>query len=164
MECDICHANIATFHLTEIVDGKIRKLHICEPCAEKNGVNLQEPNSIPEILLELNNQVVLQADADRDKRCPTCHMRWSDYRKTSRLGCPACYEAFTSDLAPMLKSIQKGTCHSGKTPGALGAAAVEAVADSAELKRLLLAAVKSESFEEAARLRDEIRRIEAAAH
>lgn len=163
MECDICRVNAATFHLTEIVDGKVRKLHICGTCAEKNGVNLQDPNSIPEILLELNNQTA-QADADREKRCPACHMRWSDYRKTSRLGCPGCYDAFGEDLAPLLKNIQKGTVHKGKTPAAAGAAPAEPVPDPTELKRRLIAAVEAESFEEAARLRDAIRRLDAAAH
>ena len=164
MECDICRVNAASFHLTEIIDGKVRKLHICGACAEKNGVNLQDPNSIPEILLELNNQAV-QADVDREKSCPTCHMRWSDYRKTSRLGCPDCYEAFADDLTPLLKNIQKGIVHKGKISGAQNSIlAPAAVPDAADLKRQLDAAVKAESFEEAARLRDAIRHLDGPAN
>ena len=40
MLCQNCHKNEATVHLTQIVDGKVAKFHLCEACAEKKGVDV----------------------------------------------------------------------------------------------------------------------------
>jgi protein arginine kinase activator len=84
-------------------------------------------------------------------------MRGSDFKKTSRLGCPACYEAFSEELAPLLGAMQKGTQHAGKVP------ASEKVTTEIEgLKKALERAVAAQDFEEAAKLRDRVRDLKAS--
>jgi len=81
-------------------------------------------------------------------------MRRSDFKKTSRLGCPACYEAFAEELTPLLAAVHKGTHHIGKVPAG---AAHDSPAEIVALQKQLNEAVAGERYEEAARLRDVIR-------
>lgn len=171
MNCDICGCDSPSVHLTEIIDGKVRKLHLCADCAEKSGVNIQDPASIPDILLGLTSQAARMEDGD-DKHCAACHMRWSDYKKSSRLGCPACYASFYGELQPLLEAMHKGIAHKGKASAGRAVAAAPAVPSPAvpapsvgsslvELKQRLAAAVAAEDYEQAAFVRDQIQRAEA---
>ena len=86
----------------------------------------------------------------------------ADFKKTGRLGCSACYEVFSDGLSTMLKNMHKGTAHTGKSPAAFH----EIREHSEKMKSLhdrLNQAVAAEEYEQAADLRDQIRRIEAGA-
>jgi len=82
-------------------------------------------------------------------------MRFSDFKKASRLGCQNCYVAFTEELEPILSGMQKGARHVGKKP-AHSSGAVNVPPSPASLKKALEEAVTSENYEEAARIRDQI--------
>jgi protein arginine kinase activator len=129
-------------------------MHLCEACAAASGLDGTKPISITDVLLGLGGKKVAAAETSR-KICPRCQMRFTDFKKTSRLGCQACYEAFAEELAPLLESMQKGREHIGKKPARLPAPD-PLTAQLAELKAALAAAVKAENYEEAARLRDQI--------
>jgi protein arginine kinase activator len=89
-------------------------------------------------------------------------MKQSDFKKNGRLGCPACYSAFEEELAPMLKAMHRQVRHVGKVPPHSPppeAGATDNAAERVRLQRLLDAAVAREAFEEAARLRDQIRAL-----
>lgn len=154
MMCEMCGNKQATTFLTLMVNEKVKKMHLCESCAVESGLDGTKPISITDVLLGLGGK---KAPADMSRRtCPRCHMRFTDFKKTSRLGCEACYEAFAEELAPLLESIQKGRQHVGKKPSR-APAAEPARAQVAALKEALAAAVKAENYEEAARIRDRIR-------
>ena len=38
MNCDVCKSNQATVFLTQIVDGKMQKVNLCESCSKEKGV------------------------------------------------------------------------------------------------------------------------------
>jgi protein arginine kinase activator len=95
-----------------------------------------------------------------NRACPQCGMRFSDFKKVSRLGCQNCYAAFMEELEPLLNGMQKGARHLGKKP-AHYAGAVNVPSSSASLKKALEEAVASENYEEAARIRDQIHEPEA---
>ena len=46
INCDIC-TKLATVHLTQIVNGKIHKIDLCETCAKEKGVT--DPNGLSDI-------------------------------------------------------------------------------------------------------------------
>jgi protein arginine kinase activator len=92
-------------------------------------------------------------------RCPVCGFSQADFKKTGRLGCSACYDTFAEGLSGMLKNMHRGTIHTGKVPARRAISRLR----NQELTRLreeLDRAVSSEQFEEAAGLRDHIRRLE----
>jgi protein arginine kinase activator len=149
MLCESCHKNEATVHLTQVINDTVKKVHLCEECAAKSGVEVQSPVALADLLLGLSR-------AADDAACPKCHLRRSDFKKMGRLGCPACYEAFKEELLPLLKSMHRGVQHTGKTPKNVGAAG--GWADDVEvLERQLQRAVAEENFELAAQLRDRLR-------
>lgn len=157
MLCESCQQHEATIHVTQVINGNSRELHLCEGCAEDTGLNLQNVMSLPEILFGM-------ADSDEgkkalDRSCPGCHLRGSDFKKTGRLGCPRCYDTFAQELLPMLGAMHKGLRHAGKVP-ACEIASREADSRLTALRNQLDAAIKKEDYEAAARLRDLIREAE----
>lgn len=158
MLCESCQQHEATIHLTQVVNGQSRELHLCEDCAEESGLNVQNVMSIPELLFGMGAAESGGAGEQKDagKSCPHCHLRGQDFKKHGRLGCPRCYETFEAELAPMLAAMHKGPRHVGKIPESLRKG-LEASGRLAELKARLEAALREEKYEEAALLRDQIR-------
>lgn len=164
MLCESCKERDATVHLTQVVDGAIKKLHLCEECATKSGFDAQSPLSITDILLGMGIQKSEEA-SDSERRCPRCHMRRTDFKKTGRFGCAHCYETFAEELPPLLKAMHRSDHHTGKIPRKEGARA-QAGAELAALQKRMDKAIATENFEEAAMLRDQIndcrKRLESA--
>lgn len=164
MLCECCQQNEATIHLTQMVNSQPRELHLCESCAEESGMNVQSVMSIPEILFGLGSSGALSKPngPQSNRSCPHCHMRDCDFKKTARLGCPRCYEAFSEELGPMLAAMHKGTQHKGKIPQSVKEN-MSKDSISEDLNKQLEGAIRDERYEEAARLRDRIREAGNAA-
>jgi len=157
MLCESCEQHEATIHLTQMINGQSRELHLCEECAEESGLNVQSVMSIPEILFGMGgNSEDPKEDKSGGKTCPACHLRGRDFKKNARLGCPRCYETFEVELAPMLAAMHKGTRHVGKVPES-HRKGLENAAHRDVLRARLEAAVREEKYEEAACLRDQLR-------
>lgn len=99
--------------------------------------------------------------AQTDKQtCPACGYSITKFKKTGRMGCPACYTTFRELLEPALKSMHKGTRHIGKAPAGIR----ERLDLSQKLdqhQESLREAIALENFEEAAILRDEIKKLKS---
>jgi len=159
MLCENCQQHEASIHVTQVINGVSRELHLCEGCAEGSGLNIQSVMSLPEVLFGMAGS---GDSKGLERRCPHCHMRGSDFKKTARLGCPRCYETFEQELRPMLAAMHKGVEHKGKIP----TQARQGIETASQLKTLhqqLDQAVRREDYEEAARLRDLIREAEHGA-
>lgn len=157
MLCEVCQENEAAVHLTQVVDGNVRKLHLCQGCASQSGLNIDSALSLTDVLFGLGAAEEKEPGGP-EKTCPACHMRRADFRKTARLGCPACYDTFADELASLLTGMHRGTTHTGKIPHNTARALVEAKSLSA-LQDQLDTAIREEKYEEAARLRDLIRKL-----
>ena len=149
MQCELCKEREATVHLTQVIEGAIKKLHLCEDCAAKSGVDVHGPLSISDILLGLGVA-----------KEPAGHMRRTDFKKTGRFGCAECYHAFAEELPPLLKAMHRADQHTGKIPRR-ESARVLAGAELATLQQNMEKAIAAENFEEAASLRDRIQACRA---
>jgi protein arginine kinase activator len=159
MLCCICKEKEATVFMTQIIGDKMQKLDLCEDCAKHKGVNDPAGFSLADLLLGLGaSQELEQASGGPDLRCPKCGFTQADFKKAGRLGCAECYTTFAEGLEGLLKTMHKGTRHTGKVPQAL-----QQSRDLAErmktLQKKLAKAVEDENFEQAALLRDEIRQM-----
>lgn len=165
MLCESCKQREATVHLTQVVDDSVKKVHLCEECAAQKGLDVHGPVSISDLLMGLGKVVEPQKEKPsvEEHSCPRCHMRPADFKKTGRLGCPDCYEAFAVELGPLIKGMHRSERHVGKAPGGIPAAPASAGEDLAALQKALEKAVAGERYEEAARLRDRIQAARAAA-
>jgi protein arginine kinase activator len=156
MNCENCD-NPATIHLTQVVEGEVKKLHLCEACAAAEGVDTHKPQSVSDILLNMGSEPVkpIMGAAVPDVSCPRCFMGRSDFKKTGRLGCPECYRIFSDELHTLVKAMHHSNQHRGKVP-VRESARVRAKVTCADIESRLEKAIASENFEEAATLRDEL--------
>lgn len=160
MLCDICGKNEATVHLTEIVNDKVTKLHLCEECAREKGSEMEEHFGLSDLLAGLADMGSnVEPEMMDTIKCSACGFTYQDFRKVGRLGCGECYNAFKSQLAPLLKRIHGSERHTGKVPLMVGKNVKDAKTLQ-ELKTQMERAIQSEEFEEAARLRDTIKVLE----
>ena len=161
MFCDVCKSKEATVFLTQIVEGKMQKVNLCESCSKEKGVNDPTGFALADLLLGLGAAQEIEKNP-AGIRCPVCGFSQIDLKKTGRLGCSACYDAFSEGLGGMLRNMHRGLVHTGKVPARLVVARRRAH-ELAQLETSLASAIIREHFEEAADLRDKIRRIEMEA-
>lgn len=163
MKCHRC-AKVATLHITEIVKGAAHELHLCEDCAQQYlstaetegagdqsaGALIKQPEGSEDIELEAIDKLV----------CPMCKLTFREFRSQGRLGCSHCYQAFRDELLPLLENIHGEVQHCGKFPK-------RAPDDSQKqyqlikLRNDLRLAIAEESYEQAAKLRDQIQELES---
>jgi len=158
MLCDVCKCNDATVFLTQILDGKMQKVNLCEACSKEKGVQDPTGFALADLLLGIGAAEEIEKGA-ATTRCPVCGFTQADFKKTGRLGCSTCYAAFAEGLGSLLKAMHKGTEHVGKLP----ARAQRTLALNDRMKSLaedLRKAVEAENYETAASLRDEIKQLE----
>ncbi len=158
MLCCVCKEKPAKVHLTDIKGDKMHKVDLCEECAKLKGVN-DSSFALADLLLGLGaSQELEQSVGGPDAKCPQCGFTHADFKKSGRLGCPACYETFSEGLGGLLKSMHKGTRHAGKVPQALRAKR-DLTEQLSRLQDKLNQAIEAENFEQAAQLRDEIKQV-----
>jgi protein arginine kinase activator len=159
MLCCVCKEKEAKVHLTQIVGEKVQKVDLCEDCAKQKGVNDPAGFSLADLLLGLGaSQEIEQAAGGTELKCAKCGFSQADFKKTGRLGCPSCYGTFAEGLEGLLKTMHKGTRHTGKVPESLRK--TRDLSDRLKLlQKRLNKAVEDENFEQAAILRDEIKQM-----
>ena len=155
--CDVCKEKKATVFLTQIVNGEMQKVNLCEACSKEKGVTDPTGFALADMLLGFGHGEKIETQP-QEKTCPACGMPQTTFRKTGRLGCAKCYSVFGEGLENLLKAMHKGTKHTGKIPARAAAQAAPA-AKLAELRTALDEAVAAEQFEGAPRLRDQIRQL-----
>jgi protein arginine kinase activator len=167
MKCQKCDRP-ATFHITDLVDGEAKEVHLCEVCAKEflSPITQDSDSAMPEMAGLLAQQLAIGQTAEElaelDQRvCPVCGISFLEFRKQGRLGCPHDYVHFAKELEPLLVNIHGETQHVGKTPRRGGANA-EQQTQLIRLRREMKEAVTKENYERASQLRDEIREIEQA--
>lgn len=158
MKCQRCPKQ-ATLHITEVLgEDRVEEVHLCEECARKY---MADPTAgqKPAGKKAADAPAIDPADAPTDGTCPACGMPFVEFRNHGRLGCPHDYDAFKDELLPLLEGVHGDATHAGKAPRRgpkLKAAATELEA----LRRRLAKLVADEKYEDAARVRDQIRRLE----
>lgn len=165
MQCQICNKNDATIHLTEIADGIRTEMHVCEHCAQEQGIAIKSQIPLNELLSSLLSvqptDEELFGTADKTEgACPHCGFTLAQFRKETVLGCPYDYEVFEKPLLNLIKKAHNGkTNHCGKVPSNTSTGTKKQIR-LITLRQQLDAAVKSEDYEMAAKLRDKIKKFE----
>jgi protein arginine kinase activator len=160
VKCQACDKT-ATVHLTDIVNGQKREMHLCQACAEKREILKHQELNLSAILQTVIGQHIGPLTDELARlTCPKCGIKYMEFKAGGRLGCPQDYEVFRTALAPLLQRIHRGLRHVGKVPAhAVHNAALHA--ELMDLRQNLRRAVEAEAYEEAARLRDLIRQKES---
>lgn len=164
MLCDICGKNPATVHLTEIIDDQMNELHLCEECARQKSAQMEQQFGLSDLLAgmaEFGKPDTKETEALTSVKCANCGLTFADFKKIGRLGCGECYSSFRRYLGPLLKRIHGSGQHLGKSPSMLKVTKVSKKrTDLQELRTKLQKAIETEAFEEAAKIRDQIKELE----
>jgi len=161
MLCELCQANEAKLHVTQIVNNEMRTLSLCESCAAEKGLDTE--SSAANVPL---TDFLAQVGKDRLEAtggpCAFCGMKFEEFKRTGRLGCSHCYVAFERSLGTLLRRLHGSTQHVGKVYLPPDPTRAEQQERLAGLRRKLDKAVELEDFERAAEIRDMIRTLEGA--
>jgi len=163
MFCD----NVATVHLTDIVNKKKREAHLCEKCARERDLLPETAGQAIDLKALVNlmmapepAQFAPSVTVPVALQCPKCGLTYAAFKGEGRFGCAHDYDVFRSVLEPLLERVHRGTAHTGKLPAAARDAA--RVARIAGLRTEMATAIGTENYEQAARLRDLIREMETS--
>jgi protein arginine kinase activator len=156
MKCQIC-SKPAKVHLTHILNNKIQKVDLCDECAKAKGVTDATGFGLADLVVKA---ALANGSISDQFICETCGFTQANFKMLGRLGCPDCWDRFRDVLEPILANMHRGTRHTGKSP--LKLLARQQVRDQiAKLKADLKAAISTERYEDAARIRDELSQLQA---
>lgn len=167
MLCEQCGIRPASVHITKIVNNKKSQLNLCDICASQYqqqwGNYLEQNFSLNKFLAGLLNY-----DKSFDKKdtllrnsakCSQCGQHYAQFAQSGKLGCDKCYENFGEYLEALLKRVHGSQVHKGKFPKRT-AGFIRNKRKIQNLKNYLNELVAKEEFEEAAKIRDQIRELE----
>lgn len=130
------------------------------------------PSLFPSSVLFGNADMLAKASGSV-KKCPSCGASLYELTNAKRGFCPECYIAFSDELAPYFKNMHGSYLHKGRRPMSQNVTKTQTGSDNtskndnsnekelAELREKLNEAIQGERYEDAAKLRDRIRQLEA---
>ena len=93
---------------------------------------------------------------DDELVCHGCGLVYAEFKKTGKLGCASCYNAFRGQILRALQNIHGNSEYKGRIPAGRDNKYEHMILkrELAENKQLLRKAVEAEEFEDAAEYRD----------
>jgi protein arginine kinase activator len=160
--CQKCHKNLATIRYAEVVDGQVTEQQLCAECMASHEQEAAAGFELAGPAPSVNRPAVARAVRDvvrRQRKCSHCGTPLASIVERLRAGCSDCYTSFPEAIETALRSVHGGVVHKGKVAHQNDART--RLRTELQNKRILLRSVlRAENYEEAARLRDEIRRLE----
>jgi protein arginine kinase activator len=141
-------------------------MHICEHCAQQEGIAVKSQIPLNELLSSLlavqptDEELFGPSEKQTPTSCTNCGFTLDQFRKEAVLGCPYDYEVFEKPLRRLIKKAHNGsTTHCGKVPSKVPSDTKKQI-QLITLQQRLETAVQSEDYELAAKLRDRIKKYE----
>ena len=182
MKCENCGNNEANVRYTQIINGDKRQMFLCEECSQKLGIgniNFSMPIDFSSFLGEFFDDMnetsfIPSLRGQNELKCKKCGLDFDEFLHTGRFGCSNCYDEFENIIDPILKNIQGSNRHVGRLGNVIEGNNISnddkmsnfAKKDQSQnsqldkLKSDLKQAIKEERYEDAAKLRDEIKKLE----
>ena len=178
MKCDNCGKREATVKYTQNINGKYSKLQLCEECAKKLGLDMFEMNMpidfssfLGDMLNDYSGMGLLPSlGINPQEKCEKCGLTYDEFIHTGKFGCVNCYNEFKDKLSPVLKNLHGSSSHIGrKAINAKNTNSKEFEENKqkdtkkdeiSKLQQELKKAVQEERYEDAAKIRDNIKKLE----
>ena len=164
MKCQNCKIKEAIVTYKENVNGKKQELHLCSECALKLGVGDFDNMFFPHVM-----SFESLFETREIKHCPKCGYTLDDYYNTGYLGCSECYKTFSDTLDQLFLKIHGKNRHkilnlsNNKNLKQNEVKNNKVVSDDDRIKELqdkIKQLVKEENYEEAAVIRDKIKKLQ----
>ncbi len=171
MKCEKCGKNEATVYYRESVNGQTKSWSLCGDCfadmQQSGQIKMETANFWKDPFEDFFSndffQTLMAPSVGRlasggRKKCSLCGSTLEDIVSEGKVGCPKCYEVFENELEDSVRRIHGTGRHTGRAPGKFKEKFEQKKKES-ELEKQLKEAVKAERFEDAARLRDELKAL-----
>lgn len=187
MLCQNCGKNEANIRYTQIINGVKKEVALCSECAAKLGLeNMDIPINFNSFLGDFFNDFAerefLPNLKTEEVRCKNCNMSYDDFINTGMFGCSKCYDTFSSPIDSLLKNLHGTAKHIGRGPKETNKESDKKTNLSSEieekckvenkvksdeenkdnktkLEQELAKAIKEERYEDAAKIRDELKEM-----
>ena len=163
MLCSHCNKREANFHYKQVNNGSYTELHLCSDCAKELGYLSSGEQSmslgLEDMLSEFLGLAKQSHSAGKSLSCENCGTTFAEFKKTGMVGCDKCYDVFAKEVEDVLSRIQPSTTHTGKISGPKGEQ-IHRANEIKSLKEKLRSAIIDERYEDAAKIRDQIKELE----
>lgn len=179
MLCENCGENEANIRYKQNINGVKKEYNLCEKCSKLLGIGdidfnipIDFSSFLGEFLGEYNNSNIFPEFTNKNElKCNNCGMTYDEFVNTGKFGCKECYNTFSERIDPILKNLHGLSTHIGRN-GKINKLNEIKKQDEIEkeqekeqdeltkLKSDLSKAIKEERFEDAALLRDQIKKLE----
>ena len=180
MLCENCGKHDANVKYTQIINGEKKEMNLCEECSKKLGVSNMDfkmPISFSSFLGDFfnefeNDTFLPEFNPIKELKCDRCGMTFEEFMNTGKFGCGNCYEIFESKIDPILKNIHGANRHIGRLgkvdpitklnsdiSNNKSSIKNENQSEESQLKEELNIAIKEERYEDAAIIRDKLKKI-----
>ncbi len=170
MKCSECNKRPATLYFSQVINGQKAEIKVCEICAMKKGYinQSEETYSLQDLLTGLFNFGSSQVELPNEQifkeveelQCPKCNITFNDFQRIGKFGCANCYQTFKVKLDSIFRRVHSGnTKHIGKIPKRKGVH-LHVKKELEVLREKLNQLIEQEEFEQAAVVRDEIKKLE----
>ena len=180
MLCDNCGKRQANVRYSENINGVKKELNLCEECSRNLGITNMDFNMpidfssfFGEFMEDFATPDFMPLlDEIKQLKCDQCGYTFDDIVNTGKLGCGNCYSVFESRLDPIIKRIQGSNKHIGRIGKIVDNKIDKKITKKEEknndtkqsklekLQEDLKQSIKEERYEDAAKLRDEIKKLE----
>ena len=179
MMCQNCGKNEVTFKYTQVINGVKKEMNLCDKCARELGlkdINFSMPINFSSFLSDFFNDYsdsfLPSFMGTQTLGCKSCGTTFDNFVNSGEFGCSSCYDLFEERITPILRNLQGATRHVGRgyrtikpSAGAEGSAHAKKTVKKEEsqiekLQKDLQKAIKDERYEDATKIRDDIKKLE----
>ncbi len=188
MLCSNCGKNEANVHYTHVINGDKTEYNLCDECAKKLGIDdidFSMPISFSNFIGDFfdEDNLLPSFSGNMITKCPKCGLTYDEFAKNGKFGCGDCYETFASKIESVLKNLHGSAKHRGRAPQRLAERTTKLTEkedntkqDNVKVENKPLVdktmeqidklnsdiklAIKEERYEDAAKIRDEIKKLE----
>jgi len=170
MLCQICNKKEATIILTKVTEEQKTVIQLCQDCAsmfnDKLSIFPLPEFNINDLLTGLLKAIDLYSKEEgvitiKELKCGNCYLTYDEFRQSGELGCSVCYHDFREQLIPLLRRLHGNSEHVGKIPQR-AKGKLNKIRKIKQLRKELQEVVLKEEYEKAAKIRDEILKLEGA--
>ena len=180
MLCSNCGKNEASVRYTRIINGEKTEYRLCEECAKKLGIediDFNMPINFSNFLSDFfeDDSILPSISGFQTQKCKNCGLTYDEFMKGGKFGCGECYNTFSNKLESILKNLHGSSKHIGRNPKRIADKSSHNVKDLVDsdnkkidkkqeqinkLNKDLQLAIKEERYEDAAKFRDEIKKVQ----
>lgn len=180
MLCQNCNENEANVKYTQIINGVKKQMNLCDKCARELGIDnisfdmqMDFSNFLGDFFEDINEDFIPTLIKPQTLLCDKCGNSYEDFIKNGKFGCDECYNTFHDKIDALLKNIHGVNKHVGRNSKMLKAKEDNNIKEDSkqenkeatkekkikELQERLKQEIKEERYEDAAKTRDAIKKI-----